>query len=219
MLTELPSDMNGVSKTPASGHLFNMNPASKKLLEDKAQLFHHLVAKLLYLCRCIRQYIQTAVAFLCTWVKELDEDDYKKLDKVMQYIRGIRELMLSIEPRKDPKSCVDSLYTVYPDMWSHTGVDISLGKGLLTPHQTSKNPNTKSSREAKLVAIEDAMVQVLWTKHFLAAQCECVPTTNIYQNNKSTIMMAENGKQSSSQHTRHLNVRYFLSQTRSKNVK
>jgi len=53
--------------------------------EDKAQLFHHLVAKLLYLSRRSRQDIQTAVAFLCTRVQSPDMDDYKKLAKVMKY--------------------------------------------------------------------------------------------------------------------------------------
>jgi hypothetical protein len=96
MLTELPSDMNGVSKIPAAGHLFNINPDATKLPEDKAQLFHHLVAKLLYLCRRTRQDLQTAVAFLCTRVKEPDEDDYKKLIKVMQYIRNTKHLTLTI---------------------------------------------------------------------------------------------------------------------------
>jgi len=51
MLAELPSDMNGVSKTPAAGNLFNTNPDMTKLPEDKARLFHQLVAKFLYLCR------------------------------------------------------------------------------------------------------------------------------------------------------------------------
>jgi len=32
----------------------------------------------------------------------------------------------------------------------------------------------------------------------------------IYQDNKSTILLAENGRQSSSRWTRHLNVRYFF---------
>jgi len=63
--------------------LFNTNPDAKKLPEGKVQLFHHLVVKFLNLCRHTRQAIQTAVAFLCTRVKEPDEDDYKKLVKVM----------------------------------------------------------------------------------------------------------------------------------------
>ena len=76
MLAELPSDMNGVSTTPAALHLFNINNGAEKLDEDKAQLFHHLVAKLLYLSRRSRQDIQTTVAFLCTIVQSPDMDDY-----------------------------------------------------------------------------------------------------------------------------------------------
>jgi hypothetical protein len=49
MLAELPLDMNGVSTTPAALHLFNVDDSAEKLNEEKAQLFHHLVAKLLYL--------------------------------------------------------------------------------------------------------------------------------------------------------------------------
>jgi len=42
MLTELPSEMNGVSTTPAVLHLFNMDDGAQKLDEYRAQLFHHL---------------------------------------------------------------------------------------------------------------------------------------------------------------------------------
>jgi len=71
--------MEGNARTPAAIHLFNTNDGADKLSEDKAQLFHHIVAKLLYLCRRTRQDIQTAMAFLCTRVKNPDKDDYKKL--------------------------------------------------------------------------------------------------------------------------------------------
>jgi len=78
--------MNGAVKTPAASHLFNVDKDSKKLQEDKAQLFHHLVAKLMYQSHRTRQDIQTAVAFLCTRVQSPDENDYKKLSSVMQYL-------------------------------------------------------------------------------------------------------------------------------------
>ena len=38
--------------------------------------------------------------------------------------------------------------------------------------------------EAELVGIDNSMVQVLWTRHFLAAQGTNVPTTTIYKDNK-----------------------------------
>ena len=72
---------------------------------------------------------------------------------------------------------------------SHTGVVMSQGKRANYTVSTKQKLNIKSSTGAKLVAIDDAMVQVMWTRHCLAAQGEHIPTTTIYQDNKSTIMM------------------------------
>ena len=139
-----------------------------------------------------------------------DADYYKKLTKVMQYIRGTKELLLTIEPSEDPKLWVDSLYAVHPNMMSHTGMVMNLGKGATYTGSTKQKLNTKCSTEASVVAIDNAMAQVLWTRNFLAAQGEHITTTTIYQDYKSTILLTENGKQSSSWHTRHLNVQYFF---------
>jgi len=53
LVNEMPYDMEGNARTPAAIHLFNINDGADKLTEDKVQLFHHIVAKLLYLCRRI----------------------------------------------------------------------------------------------------------------------------------------------------------------------
>jgi len=174
--------------------------------EKTAQIFHHIVAKLLYLCR--RQDIQTAVASLCTRVKSPDNDYYKKLARVIQYLRGTQDLTLTIELDDHPNWWVDSSYAVHPDMRSHSGIIMTLGKGAIYSSLCKQKLNTKSSTEGELVGIDDAMGQVLWTRYFLAAQGLYVPTTTIHQDNKSTILLAENGRASSSKRTRHLNVRY-----------
>ena len=92
--------MGGLATTPASSYLFNKHPGCKKLDNNEGQLFHHPVAKLLYQSKCTRQDIQMAVAFLCTRVKQPDTDDYKKLTKVMQYLRNTKG--------DEPKWWVDS---------------------------------------------------------------------------------------------------------------
>jgi len=71
-----------------------------------------------------------AVAFLCTRVQLPDKDDYKKLTRVMQYLRCTRELTLTIEPVEDAQWWVDSSYAVHPDMCSHSGIMMTLGKGV-----------------------------------------------------------------------------------------
>jgi len=87
---------------------------------------------------------------------------------------------------------------------------MTLGKGAMYTASCKQKLNTKSSTEAELVAVDDAMGQVLWTRHFLAAQGQHVLTTTIYQDNKSTILLAENRRSSCSKRTRHINVRYIF---------
>ena len=101
------------------------------------------------------------------------------------------------------------MYTVHPDMKSHTGIYMTLGKGATCMASCKQKLNTKSSTEAELVAIDDVMGQVLWTRHFLAAQ-NPIPTMTIYQDNKSRILLAEKGRSSSSKRTRHINIRYYF---------
>ena len=123
--------MEGLAITPASSYLFNTDPGCKKLCKEKGQLFHHLVAKLLYLSKCTRQDIQIAVAFLCTRVREPDTDDYKQLTKVMQYIRNTKNMTLTIELGGEAKWWVDSSYAAHPEMKSNPGKYMTLGKGAM----------------------------------------------------------------------------------------
>ena len=82
--------MEGIAKMPAANHLSLVNDGCATLEEEKAQLFHHLLA-MLYLCKWARQDIQTAVAFLCTRVKSLSTDEYKELTIIMQYLCGTQD--------------------------------------------------------------------------------------------------------------------------------
>jgi hypothetical protein len=87
---------------------------------------------------------------------------------------------------------------------------MSMGKGAIYGTSTRQKMVTRSSTEAELVAIYDVMPQILWTRYFLEAQGYEVKNNIVHQDNKSTILLAENGKMSSSKRTRHLNIRYFF---------
>ena len=216
MLTELPPDMDGESPTPAANHLFEVNEAPTLLDEQKSQFFHHNVAKLLFLCKRARPDIQTAVAFLCTRVKASDEDDYKKLARVMKYLRGTVDMPLTLETDDIHvvKWWVDASYAVHQDMKSHTGGTMSLGKGGIYSTSTRQKLVTKSSTEAELVGVSDVMPQILWTRYFLEAQGYDVNESIVYQDNQSAMLLEKNGRGSSSKRTRHINIRYFFVQDR-----
>jgi len=213
MLAELPDDMDGEVRTPASSHLFEVNSVDPAVLnEETATLFHHNVAKLLFLCKRARPDIQTAVAFLCTRVQSPDADDYKKLSRVMRYLRGTVNMPLTLEADNTyvMKWWVDASFAVHADMRSHTGGMLSLGKGTIYGTSTRQKLNTKSSTEGELVAVNDVMPQILWTRYFLEAQGYQAKDAIVYQDNQSTILLAKNGRASSSKRTRHINIRYFF---------
>ena len=71
----------------------------------------------------VRPDIQTAVAFLTTRVTALDEDDYKKLARVMKYLRGTKTMPLTLEADNLQviKWWIDGAFATHRDMRSHTG--------------------------------------------------------------------------------------------------
>jgi hypothetical protein len=212
MLRDAPADMAGESATSAGNHLFQVNEEGTKLDEEKAQVYHHIVAKALFLCKRARPDLQTAVAFLCTRVKQPDTDDYKKLRRMIQYLRLTRNWFLTLEADNLSvvKWWVDALYAVHADMRSHTGASMSLGKGAIYGTSMRQKLNSKSSTEAELIGVNDVMSQILWTMYFMAAQGYPLEDNVVYQDNQSAMLLEKNGRGSSSKRTCHINIRYFF---------
>jgi hypothetical protein len=197
MLEEMPSDMDGEAPTPASNHLFQVNEKDPVMLDDDtATMFHHNVAKLLFLCKRSRPDIQTAITFLCTRVKGPHKDDYKKLVRVMRYLRGTAKMALTLEGDNTSiiKWWVDASFAVHLDMKSHTGGAMSLCKGVVYGTLPRQTLITKSSTEAELVGVNDGMPQILWTRYFLEAQGYGVKDSIVNQDNQSAILLEKNGR-------------------------
>jgi hypothetical protein len=212
MLLELPDDMSGSAVTPAAKHLFKVNKDAESLGEEQSDLFHSVTAKILFLCKRARPDVQTAIAFLCTRVQSPGIDDYKKLRRVVCYLRDTKELCLTLEADNLQmiKWWVDASFAVHQDMRSHTGGVMSLGKGAIYSMSTRQKLNTKSSTEAELVGVDDVMPIILWTRQFMEGQGYTVADNVLYQDNQSSILLEKNGQQSSTKRTRHFDIRYFF---------
>jgi hypothetical protein len=171
-----------------------------------------MTARLLFLSKRARPEIQTAVAFLCTRTQATDTDDYKKLARVVRYLRRYPKLALTLEADdvRVVKWSIDASFAVHADMRSHTGGCGSLGKGMFSTMSSKQKMNTRSSTEAELVGVDDMMAKVLWTQYFLGAQGYKVGPAVVAQDNKSSILLETNGMKSSTKRTRHINVRYYF---------
>jgi hypothetical protein len=212
LLLDLPEEFEGEAPTPAANHLFAVNEDAPKVDEKRAQFFHTYVAKTLFLCKRARPNLQTAVSFLCKRVKDCDEDDWKKLKRMLQFIRGTKDdyFTLSATSLHNVRWWVDAACAVHRDMKSHTGGAMSLGRGVICGTSKGQKLNTKSSTEAELVGADDVMPQMLWTLYFLESQGHPIDDNMLHQDNKSSILLETNGRGSSGKRTRHIDVRYFF---------
>ena len=61
-------DVYGAANTPAKTTLFHVDDGDAQLDERKTEIFHHIVAKLLFVAKRARLDIDLAVSFLCTRV-------------------------------------------------------------------------------------------------------------------------------------------------------
>jgi hypothetical protein len=191
--------MRGSAATPAANHLFEVNQVDPVPLgKEKADIYMHIVMQLLYLSQRARPDLRTAVSFLCGRLTKPDEDDYKKLARVMKYLDSTADmpLVLAADDTGKIRWWVDASASLICGLRgyeeSYWGGTMSLGKLIWTAH------------------------------HFLDGQGIHVDESILYQDhNTSAILIEKNERSSCMKRTRHMNIRYFFlkDQVDSKRVK
>ena len=214
ILQDFPERLGRSKATPAADHLFTVRAEdeAKYLPEEQADIFHRFVAQLLFIAPRARKDIQTAISFLTTRVKRPDEDDWGKLRRVLEYLKGTRNLKLTLKVKDLSviRWWIDASYTVHPDCKGHTGSTMTLGEGATISMSNKQKVNVRSSTEGELVGVHDVLPRALWSKYFIEAQGFKVDRNIVYQDNKSAILLEKNGKFSSSKRTKHIKTHYFL---------
>jgi hypothetical protein len=205
----------GIDRTatsPARKTLFEVDDSAEPLEKGLADIFHSVVAKLLYVALRARMDILLPVIFLCSRVSKSTVEDRAKLRRLLEYLSGTIDLTytLGADDIGSFRTWVDASYAVHPDMRSHTGGVISFGTGGILCKSTKQKINTKSSTEAELVGASDYLPNALWTKMFLEAQGHTVTECFLEQDNESAIKLEKNGRSSCGPKSRHIDIRYFF---------
>jgi hypothetical protein len=167
---------------------------------ERAKIFHTWVSKALFACKRARPNIHVAVTLLCTREKSPNKSDWKKLIRLLQYVNGTRNDVLTLaadDSMQVVKWYVDASFAVHPDFKSHTGATMTFfGKGAPITMSRKQKLNTRSSTKAELVGVDDAINMIFWTRLFLQEQGYRVEDNMVYQDNKSAILLKKNGKRS-----------------------
>ena len=210
---EFPETLRGAKASPARDNLFEIREeGNRKLMpEEQASHFHRTVTQLTFLCMRARPDVQTLVSFLTTRVKEPNKDDWGKLRHRMMYLKGMLYMKrcMAAESLCIIKCWVDASYGVHWDSKMHTGAIMSMGKGAMVNISRKHKLNVGSSTEYELVSIADVLGMMMWCKYFMEAQGYTIENNILYQNNKSTILLAKNGRMSAGKNSKHIKNSFF----------
>ena len=213
MFTDFENDkIDEVVTSPAQKHLRECNEKCPKLEGSKSDIFHSIVAKLLWIMKRARPDLEVAVSYLCTRVSKSDEDDWKKLRRVLAFIQcTINDVrIIGAQSLTDIYTWIDAAYAVNPDMRSQTGGTMSMGIGIIHGKSGKQRLNVKSSTEAELVGVSEYLPYNIWLLLFMSAQGYAIKNNLLYQDNQSTILMLKNGRNSCTGNSRHIDIRYFF---------
>ena len=204
--------MDEIVTSPAQKHLRDVNESCTRLDGKKADIFHSIVATLLWIMKRARPDIEVPVSFLCSRVSKSDEDDWKKLRRVLTYVQCTIDdvRVIGAESLSDVFTWIDAAYAVNPDMRSQTGGAMSMGVGIIHGRSGKQKLNVKSSTEAELVGVSEYLPYNIWLMMFMREQGYPVRNNVLYQDNKSTILMLKNGRNSCTGNSRHIDIRHFF---------
>jgi hypothetical protein len=199
-------------KTAAPVNLFVVNEDCEELSLEAAASFHTIVVKTFYVTKQAKPDTCLNIAFLTTRVRAPDSDDWEKLCHLMECVRDDQDqpLVISAENGRLLMCYVDALFAVHPNIRGHTDGGLTMGRGFPIVASWKQKLNMKSSTESELVGVDDMMPIMVWTCYFLLSQGYGIVENLLLQDNKSLILLEQNGKASSGKRTRHINIRYFF---------
>ena len=184
-----------------------------------ADKFHRTVARFLCAGKRARPDIQVVVAFLCKRVKEPNNGDWKKLGRLVRYVRATIyiQLILGWDKSGNLLWSINASFAVHMDMKSHTGYCLTMGNGAPISGSNSQNINTRSSTEVEFAGVDDVISFVEWTSLFLKCQVKDYPIDHplkdlgkknlVKQDNTSTIKLAKDGRRVCGKRTRNIDIR------------
>ena len=211
-LRKIPSSLKGDSVTAGPNHLLDVGDDAPMLQLADAKIYYHHLMQLIWLAKRSRPDLLLALSYLNTRVQSRNIHNWKKLARTCKYLHSTCHIPLILKggSLNSIKWYIDVVFSVHHNMRSHTGIMMMMGKGCIYGASGRQNINTKSSTEAELMGISDALPQVIWSWNFLRAQGYQVNESIIYQDNQSTIRICNNGRASSSKRARHIDIRYFF---------
>ena len=88
---------------------------------------------------------------------------------------------------------------------------MTMGPGALIDISRKHKSTVRSSMESELVSIADVLGIITWSKYFMESEGYTIENNVLYQDNKSTILLAKNGRMKAEKASKHIKNRFSSS--------
>jgi hypothetical protein len=136
------------------------------------------------------------VTFLATRSSKPTFGDFTKLIRIVRYLAGTIDYSYQFtKSDMQPRIYADASHALHLDGRGQAGIVITLGSAPIFTRSFKIKSVTISSSETELNALQEATTYVTWLKCLLESMHITLrnPAIPIFQDNKSTIIMAPNG--------------------------
>jgi hypothetical protein len=176
-------------KTPSTDSLF----AHTESEPFNQKQYLSLTMSLMYLARFTRPDILMPITYLATRSAKPTTEDFSKLMRVVRY--GTQNIGLVFTATDmQPRIYADASHCLHTDGRGQAGVVITMGGAPILCRSFKIKSITRSSSESELIALEEASTYVNWLHCLLKSMFISVDkATPIYQDNQSTILIAQQG--------------------------
>ena len=154
IITAFDKAAPGNNSTKSSTSPVNLSVVDEdfnNIKQIKVAYFHNLVVKTICATRQVRPDTCTSILFLTMRVRESDEDDWKKLVWMMQYLAGMQTLplILSANGIGILKWWVDAYFSVRPNMRVSTEEDYLWDMGFPLQVPTNRSSLVEGLRKLR----------------------------------------------------------------------
>ena len=197
------SSLKKAPATPAEMDTFTELDETEDTCDQKKYL--SLIMSLMFIARFTRPDVLFHVSFLATRCQKPSMTDWKKAMRVLYFLSGTKHegLVYKANVKFAPAICADASHHLYPGGHGQQGFFITNGSAPVGQRSSKIKMITRSSSESELCGAEDAATYAVWYKLLLMDMgVRLEDRIPLYQDNKSTIIMAVQG--GSFQRTKHL---------------
>lgn len=121
--------------------------------DENMDIFHHIVAKLLFESKRAKVDRDLAVSFLCTRVPCSTNQDWEKLRILLHYLHGKLKMprIIGANGMEILQTWVDASYHIHHDTRGYTSGVMSMGRGIIQGKISKQKLNTKNTTESELL--------------------------------------------------------------------